>query len=123
MPYPPRPPTGQAVSAALKRAGFNRSAVHRDGRLVKGSDQHTWGYEVRTIQGRITVRHILGGIGPVSDEGTKRAVRMVLRYADELLLAGFLVKIDEGGRSLIVHARRGLPVATDPTTRTEEAEQ
>ena len=80
MPYPPRPPTGQAVSAALKRAGFNRSAVligtgrYRDGRLVKGSDQHTWGYEVRTIQGRITVRHILGGIGPVSDEGAKRYI-------------------------------------------------
>lgn len=112
MPYPPRPPTGQAVSAALKRAGFNRSTVlvgtgrYRDGGLVKGSDQHTWGYEVRTIHGRITVRHILGGIGPVSDEGAKRAVHMVRRYADELHAAGFLMNIDEGGRSLIVHARR-----------------
>jgi len=112
VPYPPRPPTGQAVSAALKRAGFNRSAVligtgrHHNGKLIRGSDQRTWGYEVRTTQGRITVRHVLGGPGPVSDEGAKRAVHMVLRYASELHAAGFLVKIDEGGQGLIVHARR-----------------
>ena len=112
MPYPPRPPTGQAVSAALKRAGFSRSAAlagtgryHWDGKLVRGSEQYSEGYEVRTVDGRITVRHKLGGAGAANEENVRRAVRKVLRYADTLLLAGFQPRIDEGGRSLIVCAR------------------
>ena len=49
---------------------------------------------------------VLDMLRPSVDEGAKRAVHMVRRYADELHAAGFLVKIDEGGQSLIVHAKR-----------------
>ena len=112
MPYPLRPPTGQAVSAALKRAGFNRSAIltgtgryHWDGKLVRGSEQHSAGYEVRTVQGQIRVRHLTGGAGPVNEEVAQRATLKLLRYADALLLAGLRSQLDADGRSLIVYAR------------------
>ncbi len=61
MPYPSRPPTSQGVSAALKRAGFNRSVVragsgryHHDGRLIRGSEQYTEGYAVKTEDRPVT---------------------------------------------------------------------
>ena len=98
---------GLAIHFRRRYPGYYNSYMkaHWDGKLVRGSEQYSEGYEVRTVDGRITVRHKLGGAGAANEENVRRAVRKVLRYADTLLLAGFQPRIDEGGRSLIVCAR------------------
>jgi hypothetical protein len=113
VPYPPRPPTGQAVAAALKRAGFNRSVVlpgtgryNWDGRLVRGSERHSDGYEVKTADGQITVRWRT--CGPVVNPDAEHRKRMgwLQRYADTLVGDGFCCRLSEPDGKVIVHGRR-----------------
>lgn len=113
MPYPPKPPTGQGVAAALKRAGCNRSEIltptqryHFDGRPVRGSALHSEGYEVKTVRGQVMVRHVLDGAGPANEANVRRRTLRLQRYADALVQAGFLVRLSEKDATLTVHGRR-----------------
>lgn len=112
MPYPPKPPTGQGVAAALKRAGFNRSVPMPgtgrytwDNRLIRGSEQVTAGYTVKTEGGQIRVRYRAGG-PLVNDASVKHRHLMLLRCADALVRAGFRAQLDEGSHVLTVYGRQ-----------------
>lgn len=103
MPYPPRPPTPQAVGAALKRAGFPRSEP------TMGLRQHTAGYQVRkgrSIPDSVEVRWLPHSLDDDGDLLGRRRTRALLRYADALLVAGFRPQVDEPGEKVTVYARR-----------------
>jgi hypothetical protein len=108
MPYPPKPPTTQAVGAALKRAGFSRSQS-------SGVYVRTAGYTVRkcrTQPDAVDVRWWPDSretAAPAVDTAqiTKRRTLTLLRYADALLVAGFRQQLSLSGDRLTVYARRG----------------
>lgn len=105
MPYPPKPPTGQAVSAALKHAGFNRIAPFCGAGLAR-LNEHAAGYKVRkspTDPNAVEVRWLPSSLA--TDPMTERRMLMLVRYADALLHAGFRCQIDEPGAKLTVYAR------------------
>lgn len=107
-------PTSQAVSAALKRAGYGRSDTlpgterrRWDGRKVRGTRCRSEGYEVQKDKdGVIRVRYRHGSGGPVNDAQVRHAQRMLLLYADALLIAGFRSQVDDGVRALTVYGTR-----------------
>lgn len=117
MPYPPRPPSGQGAAAALKRAGLDRSAVilgtgryRYDGRLIRGSEKHSEGWEVKTVKGKVCVMHRLGSdvAVTVTDDLEKlkgRRQLKLLKYADVLSEAGFRSRLSDDGDVLLVHGR------------------
>jgi len=99
MPYAPRPLTSQAVSAALKRAGFNRSEP-------TGLRDRTAGYKVR--KSRVNPAYVEVSWLPDSRSITpdrEHPRLMLLRCADQLLHAGFRSQLSEGAAKLTVYAR------------------
>lgn len=114
MPYPPRPPTGQGAAAALKRAGLDRARVipgtgryRFDGKLIRGSEKHSEGWEVKTVNGAVHVMHRLGSDVTTGDlEKLKgRCQLKLLKYADVLSEAGFRSRLGDDGKALLVYGR------------------
>lgn len=106
VPYPPKPPTTQAVGAALKREGFGRSQS-------SGVYHRTTGYAVRkcrTQPDAVDVRWWPDSReGAAPDAYTGLAVkrrRMLQRYADVLVRNGFLCRLSEKDDLLTVFGRR-----------------
>jgi hypothetical protein len=103
MPYPPRPPTPQAVGAALRRAGLTRSQS-------SGAYVRTAGYAVRksrTQPDAVEVRWWPDSRAHFSpDDLANRRILTLLRYADKLLAQGFRSQLSDGGDRLTVYARR-----------------
>ncbi len=100
----PRPPTPQAVGAALKRAGLNRSQS-------SGVYHRTAGYAVcksRTRPGAVEVRWWPDSREAAVDaaEIAKRRTLKLLRYFDALLASGFRAQLSEAGDVLVVYARK-----------------
>lgn len=112
MPYPPRPPTGQGAAAALKRAGLDRTSVilgsgryRYDGHLIRGSEKHREGWEVKTVKGEVRVTHRLGSDVGNLEKAIQRQQVKLLKYADILSEAGFRSRLSDDSKFLHVHAR------------------
>lgn len=106
-----KPPTPQAISALLKRAGFERSRpgsrgrVNWDGTTVRGSRPRIPGFEVRADVNGAAVSfnsgRVVGG-----DATAELRIRMLRRYAEEIDAAGYaaLVKFDHAKSHVLVSA-------------------
>ena len=97
MPYPSRPPSTQAVGAALKRGGISRSE------WMPGTGIDSPGYQVRKSR-------TMPGVVDVFWHGESggRAAPPLLRMADILLLgAGFRCRVSDQGDRLMVYGRLG----------------
>jgi hypothetical protein len=92
------PPTPQAISALLRKAGFERS-VSRATR-IKGWRESSAGYYVTGYKDEVNVRHMLGFS---RDEEARD--RMLARYAEAIRAAGWQVTGPTPvGRELVVTA-------------------
>ena len=105
MPHPPKPPTPQAVGAALKHAGFRRSQL-------SGASHQIAGYAVRkcrTQPDAVDVRwwpdsREAAAPDVYTDIAEKRH-RMLQRYADALVRERFRCRIISTDDRVIVYAR------------------
>lgn len=95
----PKPPTAQAISALLKRAGFSKSV--RTPRMDSSS-----GYQVAKDYGNIhsvggvAVRHITWSMNPPGNVVSE----WLGKYADAIVAAGYAVTWPEDRAILIVTA-------------------
>lgn len=87
-------PTAQAVSAALKKAGFERSKSFTT--AVKGWHEHTEGYQSRSWgEGEVRVFHETGfGRG---EAAARRRDAKLAEYAGALEAKGWTVKRHDSG--------------------------
>jgi hypothetical protein len=102
QPMTSKQPTPQAISALLRKAGYERSAfipgtgrLRWDGTEVRGSRRRSWGFMVnRYGVDRVSVTHITGPVyNP--DESEKRRDLALQRYADAIVAGGYLVRLSE----------------------------
>jgi hypothetical protein len=93
------PPTPQAISALLRKAGFERSQSRAT--RIKGWRESTTGYHVTGYGDEVNVSHRLGF---ARDEEARD--RMLAKYADAIRAAGWQVSGPTAvGRELIVTAQ------------------
>lgn len=103
MPYPPKPPTTQAVIAALKREGFSRSEP-----CSPGPKDHTAGWRVRKCPWDSSLVEVLWWDDTRAIHGEGAAARRfhwLQRYADALVRSRFRCQISEKDGKVTVYAR------------------
>ena len=92
MPYPPRPPTTQAIGAALKRAGISRSEWMPGAGLSPG-------YRVRKSRTVPSAVEVLW-----RGEAEDRTVLRLLRMADVIVGAGFRCRLSDDRSKITIYA-------------------
>lgn len=113
-----RTPTPQAISALLRKAGFERSRpvgrgrVKWSGETVRGSRQRAPGFEAKAENGTVIVRFRSGPVFS-PDATAELRIRMLRRYGEEIDAAGYgaLIRFDGAASGVIVTA----PVAASDT--------
>lgn len=84
-------PTAQGVSAALRRAGFERSETHAT--RIKGWHNYSEGYRVRNWgEGEIRVEHETGSRTAADASAVRRREAKFAEYAEALRAKGWNVQ-------------------------------
>jgi hypothetical protein len=109
-----KPPTPQAISALLSKAGFEK-VTHSKSR-IRGMREHSAGYHVQAdLSGAVSVNWWQSSFSHGSDPA--RTDAMLARYADAILAAGFAV--ENHAHKLIVTAS---PAASGEATGSKAKE-